>query len=167
MINNQKIPLSFSALFSENRLLHTPIYKTMDQLRKHVAVHAANTVCYLSPDSCFLTDNPRKNVLLIQAFLGVPVLNSCYSEGKLLLGYRKEKNSSVSIVPIGKTDEVLRYGLDDPPIKQGNKKSLKAAEDWAGSNGYSYLITFGKEITLQKLQGDIENISPNFNNTGI
>ena len=167
MINNQKIPLSFSALFSEYRLLQTPIFQTMNRLKKHTAVHAKSTVCYLSPDSCFLTDNPRKNVFLIQAFLGIPVLNSCYSERNMLLGYRKEKNSKISVVPIGKTDEILRYGLDNPPIKLGQKKSLKAAQDWARNNGYSYLITFGKEITLQKLQGDKGNISSNFNNTSI
>ena len=167
MINNKKIPLSFSVLFSEYRLLQTPLYKTMTRLREHTAVHAKNTVGYLSPDSCFLMDNPRKNVFLIQAFLGIPVLNSCYSERNRLLGYRKDKNSKVSIVPIGRTDEILRYGLDNPPIKHGTGKSLKAAQDWAKNNGYSYLITFGKEITLQKLQSDQENIPMNFNNTSI
>lgn len=115
MINNKKIPLSFSALFSESRLLQTPLYKTMTRLREHTKSHAKSTVCYVSSDSCFLTDNPRKNVHLIQAFLGIPVLNSCYSEGNRLLGYRKEKNSRVSIVPIGKTDEILRYGFTAIP----------------------------------------------------
>lgn len=151
MINNLKIPLSFSALFSDYRLLQTPIFQTMKQLKKHTEHYAKSTVGYLSPDSCFLTDNPRKNVFLIQAFLGIPVLNSCYSEKNMLLSYQKAKNSKISVVPIGKTDEILRYGLDNPPIKLSKKKDLKTAQDWARNNGYSYLIVFGKEITLQKL----------------
>ena len=137
--------------FSQYEITNNKLYESLRITREFAKKNSKDTICYINQTSPFLHNNGKATSLLLQAYIGLPVLNGFWYENGELFVYGIKNGKSYITKSVTRSG-VHAYGLDgwkkfhDGPIDQEEALTI------ARKMGYKNIILFcNNTISIQKL----------------
>ena len=111
-------------------------------------------LAYIGDDSPLIYPYPNGTGLVVQAILGIPVINSIYpgANGDLVAPVVSKKQSKIVLEPLPKSVNGYAYAVAGVQDKL-RKFDRKSAIEYAEKHGYKYLFIFADGIRLLELDG--------------
>ena len=138
-----QLRFSIKSRAAARQVTASPFYRAMNKAREFTRQHPQETLCFMD-ETAPLTfkRNAKGTTVLVQAYLGVPVLNAFYFEDGKLFSYLHHNDPAKRIRYIPKRSGVYSYGLDAYENAGIRKISHNEALHQAKERGYRYLISF-------------------------
>ena len=141
-----------------------PVYGAVSRLRKflHEGDAARKSIAYMDGSSPLISAYPNGSGLMVQALLGIPVLNSLQQgDGGLYAPCIVRKGGRIEMLPLPRYVSCgYGYGIREALIPE---RPLGAAEarEFARARGYRYFAEFSRGIRLVDLQrGEVTELCP-------
>ena len=141
-----------------------PVYGAVSRLRKflHEGDAAKKTIAYMDVSSPLISAYPNGSGLMVQALLGIPVLNSLQRGGDgLYAPCIVRKGGRIEMLPLPRYASCgYGYGIREALIPE-RPLGVAEARQFARTRGYRYFAEFSRGIRLVDLErGEVTELCP-------